>query len=337
LLTPAPQLVVPDRSPDFDHNLVIDVPHHDCRQFALISDIGNRRAEPTMALREGEAEGFVPRSQWTRRGFVVTSLTTGFALSVQPVTAETIQTDAAGLVAGEVKVPVADGSIPAYRAMPDTRGPFPTVLVVQEIFGVHEHIKDICRRLAKLGYFAIAPELYARQGDPATITDIKELVAKIVSKVPDAEVMSDLDATVAYARSTSTADTAKLAVTGFCWGGRITWLYAAHNPELKAAVSWYGPIDRPHTALQPQSPIDLGGQLKCPVLGLYGGADQSIPVADTERMAAACNKAGKSCVFKVYPDAPHGFNADYRPSYRADAAKDGWARMLAWFRQNGVG
>ena len=290
-----------------------------------------------MDIREGELEGFVARSQWSRRGFVVTSLGTGFALSVQPISAETIHTDATGLEAGEVKVPVADGSIPAYRAMPDKGGPFPTVLVVQEIFGVHEHIKDICRRLAKLGYYAIAPALYARQGNPAAISDIRELIDKIVSKVPDAEVMSDLDATVAYAKSTGKADTAKLAVTGFCWGGRITWLYAAHNPDLKAAVAWYGPIDRPRTALQPKYPIDLAGDLKCPVLGLYGAADQSIPVASVEKMEAACKADRKTCEIKIYPEAPHGFNADYRPSYRPEAAKDGWARMLAWFKQYGVG
>jgi carboxymethylenebutenolidase len=289
-----------------------------------------------MGCVEGEAEGFVGRSTWTRRGFVMTSLATGFALSVQPVSAEAIHTDAAGLTAGEVKVPVADGAIPAYRAMPDTGGPFATVLVVQEIFGVHEHIKDICRRLAKLGYFAIAPELYARQGNPAEISDIKELIAKIVSKVPDAEVMSDLDATVAYAKSTGKADTQKLAVTGFCWGGRIVWLYAAHNPDLKAAVAWYGPIDRPRTELQPKYPIDLAGDLKCPVLGLYGGADQSIPVDSVKRMEAACKAAGRTCAVQIYPDAPHGFNADYRPSYRADAARDGWARMLAWFKEHSV-
>jgi carboxymethylenebutenolidase len=290
-----------------------------------------------MDIREGELEGFVARSQWSRRGFVVTSLGTGFALSVQPVSAETIHTDATGLEAGEVKVPVADGSIPAYRAMPDKGGPFPTVLVVQEIFGVHEHIKDICRRLAKLGYYAIAPALYARQGNPATISDIRELIDKIVSKVPDAEVMSDLDATVAYAKSTGKVDTAKLAVTGFCWGGRITWLYAAHNPDLKAAAAWYGPIDRPRTALQPKYPIDLAGDLKCPVLGLYGAADQSIPVASVEKMEAVCKADRKICEIKIYPEAPHGFNADYRSSYRLEAAKDGWATMLAWFKQYGVG
>jgi carboxymethylenebutenolidase len=289
-----------------------------------------------MTLIEGELEGFVPRTQWTRRGFVMTSLATGFALAVEPVSAQVIHTDTKGLLAGEVKIPVADGAIPAYRAMPNQGGPFATVLVVEEIFGVHEHIKDICRRFAKLGYYAIAPELFAREGNPAQFTDIKELITKIVSKAPDAQVMSDLDSAVAYAKSTGKADTAKLAVTGFCWGGRITWLYASHNPQLKAAVAWYGPIDRPRTALQPKYPIDLAADLKCPVLGLYGGADESIPVASVEHMAAACKAAGKTCAIKIYPDTPHGFNADYRPSYRPEAAKDGWARMLAWFKKYGV-
>ncbi len=290
-----------------------------------------------MDLVEPELEGLVPRARWSRRGFVTTSLATGFALSAQPICAQTvITTDATGLTAGEVQVPTKDRAIPAYRAMPERGGPFATVLVVQEIFGVHEHIKDLCRRLAKAGYFAIAPELYARQGNPAAYADIPKLVAEVVSKVPDAQVIADLDATVAYAKSSGKADTAKLAITGFCWGGRPVWLYAAHNPELKAAVAWYGPIDRPRTELQPKYPIDLAADLKCPVLGLYGGADQGIPVESVERMAAACKTAGKICEFKIYPDAPHGFNADYRPSYRAEAAKDGWARMLAWFQQYGV-
>jgi carboxymethylenebutenolidase len=221
--------------------------------------------------------------------------------------------------------------------MPAQGGPFPTVLVVQEVFGVHEHIKDLCRRLAKAGYFAIAPELYARQGNPATVSDTQELIKTIVSKVPDAQVMSDLDSAVAYAKSSGKADTARLAVTGFCWGGRIVWVYAAHNPGLKAAVAWYGPIDRPRSDLQPKYPIDLAAQLKTPVLGLYGAADQGIPVDSVEKMKEACKAAGKTCEIKVYPDTPHGFNADYRPSYRPDAAKDGWAKMLAWFKDHGAG
>ena len=285
---------------------------------------------------ESGLEGLLPRSQWSRRGFVMTSLATGFALSVQPVSADAIHTDATGLDAGEVKIPVADGSIPAYRAMPDKGGPFPTVLVVQEVFGVHEHIKDLVRRFAKLGYFAIAPELYARQGDPSKYTDIPTLISEIVSKVPDSQVMSDLDATEAYAKGTGKADTNKLAITGFCWGGRIVWLYSAHNPALKAATAWYGVIDRPRTELQPKYPIDLAADLKAPVLGLYGAADTGIPVESVERMRAACKAANKTCEIVIYPDTPHGFNADYRPSYRPEAAKDGWAKMLAWFKDHGA-
>jgi carboxymethylenebutenolidase len=283
-----------------------------------------------------ELDVMTPRSSWSRRGFVVTSLATGFALAAGPISAQTITTDTNGLDVAEVKVPTADGEIPAYRAMPASGGPFAAVLVVQEIFGVHEHIKDICRRLAKAGYFAIAPELYARQGDPSQYADIPKLVADIVSKVPDYEVLSDLDATVIYAKDSGKADAARLAITGFCWGGRPVWLYAAHNPSLKAAASWYGPIDRPRTDLQPKYPIDLAADLKCPVLGLYGGQDKGIPVESVERMEAACKTAGKTCEFKVYPDAQHGFNADYRPSYNAEDAKDAWAQMLAWFKKYGV-
>ncbi|HTZ35631.1 MAG TPA: dienelactone hydrolase family protein [Stellaceae bacterium] len=266
----------------------------------------------------------------------MTSLASGFALAAGPVAADMIVTDSNGLDVAEVKIPTADSEMPAYRAMPASGGPFATVLVVQEIFGVHEHIKDLCRRLAKAGYYAVAPELYARQGDPSQYADIPKLVADIVSKVPDYEVLGDLDAAVIYAKGTGKADTKRLGITGFCWGGRPVWLYAAHNPGLKAAVSWYGPIDRPRTELQPKYPIDLAGDLKCPVLGLYGGADQGIPVDSVNRMADACKAAGKTCEFKIYPDAPHAFNADYRPSYRAEAAKDGWSRMLAWFKQYGV-
>jgi carboxymethylenebutenolidase len=282
-----------------------------------------------------ELKVMLPRASWSRRGFVMTSLATGFALSAGPVSAQTITTDSAGLTAGEVKVPVKDGEIPAYRAMPDKGGPFPTVLVVQEVFGVHEHIKDVCRRLAKIGYFAIAPELYARQGDASKYTDIPKLISEIVVKVPTEQVMSDLDATVAYAKSSGKADTAKLAVTGFCWGGFATWMYAAHNPGLKVAVAWYG-SDRKISELQPKNPVDIAGEVKCPVLAFYGGQDQSIPKETIEKRQEACKAAGKTCEFKIYPDAPHGFNADYRPSYRADDAKDAWARMLTWFKQNGV-
>ncbi len=273
----------------------------------------------------------------TRREFAVTTLAAGFALSTRPVAAETITTDAAGLTAGEVKIPVADGTIPAYRAAPDKGGPFPTVLVVQEIFGVHEHIKDICRRLAKLGYLAVAPELYARQGDVSKL-EMQDIVSKVVSKVPDAQVMGDLDATVAWAKKAGNGDTAKLGITGFCWGGRVVWLYAAHNPALKAGVAWYGRLSGAGkaTELQPKYPIDLAGEVKAPVLGLYGEKDAGIPVKDVEAMRAALKTAGKPGEVVVYPDAPHAFHADYRPSYRKEPAEDGWRRLLDWFKKNGV-
>ncbi len=279
-----------------------------------------------------------PKVDLTRRGFVVTSLAAGFALSVRPVSAETITTDAIGLEAGEVKILVADGQIPAYRAMPMGAGPFPVVLVVQEIFGVHEHIKDVCRRFAKLGYLAIAPELYARQGDVSKIADMQELYAKVVSKVPDEQVMGDLDAAVAYAKGTGKGDVARLGVTGFCWGGRIAWLYSAHNPAIKAGVAWYGRLVAPPQAnpLQPKYPIDLVNDLKAPVLGLYGGADQGIPVASVDKMKAALQAAGKPAEIVVYPDTPHAFFADYRKSYTPGPAADGWKKLLAFFKQHGV-
>jgi len=272
----------------------------------------------------------------TRREFVVTMLASGFALATQPVAAETISTDAAGLVAGEIQIPAADRNIPAYRAMPATGKAFPVVLVVQEIFGVHEHIKDVCRRLAKLGYMALAPELYARQGDVSKMADFKEILSTVVAKVPDAQVMSDLDATVAWAKASGMADTAKLGITGFCWGGRIVWLYAAHNPQVKAAAAWYGRLVGSPSELQPKQPIDIAASLKVPVLGLYGGDDQGIPLASVEQMRAALKAAGNPSEIVVYPDTPHAFHADYRPSYRKEPAQDGWKRMQTWFKQHGV-
>jgi carboxymethylenebutenolidase len=254
---------------------------------------------------------------------------------VQPVSAQTITTSSDGLTAGEVKIPATGGDIPGYRAMPDKGGPFPIVLVVQEIFGVHEHIKDVCRRFAELGYFAVAPALYARQGDVSKIADIKDIMP-IVAKVPDAQVMEDLDSTVAWARTTGKANVSHLGVTGFCWGGRIVWLYAAHNPKVSAGVAWYGPLGGQTTDLKPKTAIDLALEIKAPVLGLYAGKDQGIPASDIERMREALKKAGKKGDIIVYPDAQHGFNADYRPSYNAADAQDGWKRLLAWFRENGV-
>ena len=276
------------------------------------------------------------KNQISRRAFVVGSLAAGFALAVTPVSADIITTDSSGLVAGEVKIPVEGGEIPAYRAMPASGGPFPTVLVVHEIFGVHEHIKDICRRLAKLGYFAVAPLLYSREGDVARMSDVKQIISQVVSKVPDKQVASDLDATVAWAKSTGKADTTKLGITGFCWGGRQVWLYAAHNPSIKAGVAWYGPLQMPPSDLRPINPLDLVNQINAPILGLYGGKDMGIPAAQIEQMRAALKAAGKPSDIVIYPDAGHGFNADYRTSYNAAAAKDGWKRMQAWFKEYGV-
>jgi carboxymethylenebutenolidase len=276
------------------------------------------------------------KNRLSRRAFVVGSLAAGFALAVMPVSADTITTDSNGLLAGEVKIPVAGGEIPAYRAMPASGGPFPTVIVVHEIFGVHEHIKDICRRFAKLGYFAVAPLLYSREGDVASMSDVQQIIAKVVGKVPDQQVASDLDATVAWAKSSGKADTTKLGITGFCWGGRQVWLYAAHNPALKAGVAWYGPLQIPPSDLRPKNPLDLVNRINAPVLGLYGGADMGIPVAQVEQLRAALKAAGKPSEIVIYPDAGHGFNADYRPSYNPEAAKDGWKRMQAWFKDHGV-
>ncbi|WP_018261726.1 dienelactone hydrolase family protein [Methylobacterium sp. WSM2598] len=290
-----------------------------------------------MSIFEPDLRSLAGETRPSRRAVMVTSLATGFALAAQPIAAQTaIATDANGLTAGQVKVPTQDGAIPAYRAMPASGGPFPVVLVVQEIFGVHEHIKDVCRRLAKLGFYAVAPELYARQGDVSGMTDIQAIVRDVVAKVPDAQVLGDLDATVAFAKESGQADTARLGITGFCWGGRIVWLYAAHNPALKAGVAWYGRLAGAATPLQPKNPLDLVTALKAPVLGLYGGADPGIPVSTVDQMREACRAAGKTCDLVVYPDTPHAFNADYRPSYRPGPARDGWQRLQAWFRQHGV-
>ena len=271
----------------------------------------------------------------SRRTFARTSLATGFAAAVLPVGADTITTDTAGLEAGEVKIKVKDGEIPAYRAMPSSGKDFPVVLVVQEIFGVHEHIKDVCRRFAKKGYLAIAPDLYVRQGDVSNLTAFPEIL-KIVSKVPDEQVMSDLDSTVIWAKETGKANTEKLGITGFCWGGRVVWLYSAHNRNLKAGAAWYGRLVGMADPLHPKNPIDLVNDLKAPVLGLYGGADNGIPNNTVEQMQKALKEAGKPGEIVLYPETPHGFHADYRPTYRKDHAEDGWKRLLEWFAKNGV-
>ncbi len=282
-----------------------------------------------------DLQSLLAENDVSRRSFVVTALGVGFAAAVQPVTAQTITTDTTGLVAGEVKIPVKDGEIPAYRALPDKGGPFPVVLVIQEIFGVHEHIKDVCRRFAKQGYLAISAELYARQGDVSKITDFSKIISEVVSKVPDSQVMSDLDSAVSWAAKNK-GDIKRLGITGFCWGGRIVWLYAAHNPDLKAGAAWYGRLVGQGTDLQPKNPIDVVPQMKAPVIGLYGGADQGIPLPTIDQMRQALKSAGNPSEIIVYPDAPHGFHADYRPSYRKDNAQDAWKKLLDWFKKYGV-
>jgi carboxymethylenebutenolidase len=280
----------------------------------------------------------VPDAPLSRRGFVVTSIATGFAAAAGPVAAQTvIKTDTAGLDAKEIKITTKDGQIPGYVAMPAQGSNFPIVIVVQEIFGVHEHIQDLCRRLAKVGYLAVAPELNARQGDPRkyTMQEIPKIVSEIFAKIPDAQVMSDLDATAEWAaKNKGNGD--KLAITGFCWGGRVVWLYAAHSSKLKAGVAWYGRIVGTSNPMQPKNPIDLVQDMKAPVLGLYGGKDQGIPNDTVQMMESELKKAGKKAEIVMYPEAPHGFNADFRGTYREADAKDGWKRMLDWFKANGV-
>ena len=271
-----------------------------------------------------------------RREFLVSKLAVGFALAVRPAGAQTITTDTKGLTAGEVQIPMADGKlIPAYRARPSGSGRFPTVLVVQEIFGVHEHIKDLCRRLAKSGYMAVAAEMFARQGDVSKIENVQEIISTVVSKVPDSQVMSDLDSTAAWAaKNSGSAD--RLAITGFCWGGRIVWLYAAHNPKLLAGAAWYGRLEGETTPITPKNPIDYAGVLKAPVIGFYGGKDTGISAESIERMRGTLKVLDDESQINVYPEAQHGFNADYRPSYKKDDAQDAWKKMLAWFKKYGA-
>ncbi|MCJ2027241.1 dienelactone hydrolase family protein [Methylobacterium sp. J-067] len=275
-------------------------------------------------------------SPLSRRGFVMTSLMSGLTLATTRVEAQVIHTDAEGIEAGEVAIPAGDGPMPAYRAVPNGEGPFPIILVVEEIFGVHDYIKDICRRLAKAGYCAVAPELYARQGDLSKMTDVKQIIAEVISKTPDAQWIGDLDATVAWATSAAKGDGQRLGVMGWCRGGRAVWLYDAHRTDLKAAVAWYGPVGGERTAIQPRTAGDVAGEIHAPLLALYGGADTGIPVASVEAARDAAKAAGKSVELVVYPEAPHGFHADYRPSYRKEAAEDGWARALAFFKAHGV-
>lgn len=275
----------------------------------------------------------------TRRTALKAALGVGYAAAALPIMAQTaIKTPADGLTAGEVMIDVNGFQMPAYRAAPAGKTGLPVVLVLSEIFGVHEYIADTARRFAQAGYLAIAPELFVRQGDAQSYGEIAKLIAEVVSKVPDAQVMGDLDAAVKWAAANG-GDTRKLGVTGFCWGGRHVWLYAAHNPSVKAAVAWYGRLVGQASELNPKHPVDVAAGLHGPVLGLYGGADTGIPLDTIDKMKAvlaAGNAAAKASTFVVYPDAPHAFHADYRPSFRKEPAEDGWKRATAWFKQHGV-
>ena len=283
-----------------------------------------------------EFDSLVPDIGFSRRGFLAGAVGAGFALATRPIMAQTaIRTDGAGLLAGAISVPAADGPLAAYRAQPAAGGAFATILVVSEIFGVHEYIADVCRRLAKLGYQAIAPELFARYGDPRQVANVMDILAGIVAKVPDREVFGDLDACAAWAAKNG-GDPARLGITGFCWGGRIAWLYGAHNPKLRAAVAWYGRLDGEVNERTPRHPLDIVAELRAPVLGLYGGKDQGIPPEDIERMRQLIAQAGGKSELVVYPDAPHAFHADYRPTYRQEAAEDGWRRLKEWFGRHGL-
>jgi carboxymethylenebutenolidase len=271
-----------------------------------------------------------------RRGFLKAAIGTGFAAAVLPVEAQTlVQTDTAGLATQDHLIVINGQEVPVYRAQPEGKTNPPVILVISEIFGVHEHIKDVARRFAKQGYMALAPDLFVRAGDAGKVPNIADLMRDIVGKTPDAQVMSDLDTVVTWARQRG-GDTERLGITGFCWGGRITWLYAAHNPKVKAGVAWYGRLVGEPNANSPKHPIDIAANLKAPVLGLYGAKDTGIPLESVERMRAALDKGNSGSAFQVYPNSGHAFHADYRPSYNEADAKDGWRRALEWFRTHGV-
>jgi carboxymethylenebutenolidase len=276
-----------------------------------------------------DIEGMTKAAPLSRREFMTAAA--GYTLAAGPVRAEAIQTDTVGLTAGDAKIPVSGGEMPIYFARPEGVSNPPVILVAMEVFGLHEYIKDVARRLAKLGAFAVAPDYYFRKGvDLTKITDFKELMP-IVNAKPDAELVADLDATVAWAKSEG-GDTSRLGMIGFCRGGRAVWIYAAHSSALKAGVAFYGSLVDPQNPLWPKSPIQLAPEMKAPVLGLYGDADQGIPVSQVEQMKEALKAAGKTAEFKIYPGAPHAFHADYRPSYRKEAAEDAWRKMIEWFK-----
>ena len=284
-------------------------------------------------LQNSDLNSLLPDVQVDRRGFVAACIAAGFAVSAEPVLAQAIKTPMDGLDGGDIKI----GEMPAYYAVPKAGGPRPVVLVAAEIWGLHEHIKDVTRRVAKEGYFAIANEPYYKIGELWKIEDIKQVIAG-ANQLPDDQMFKDLDATVAWAAKNQRAAADKLGITGFCRGGRTVWMYSAHQPKTKAGVAWYGGLSPAQPAIS-QTPVDVVAKLRAPVLGLYGGADQGIPLDQVEKLRAALqsgDKAAKQSQIQVYEGMPHGFNADYRPSYRKEAAEDGWKRMLGWFKQYGV-
>jgi carboxymethylenebutenolidase len=291
-----------------------------------------------------DVQSLRPALNLNRRGFMATTAAStvgiGFAAAVQPIQAQTaIKTDTAGLRSGEINLVGKDGfNFAAYVAAPEGKSNLPVVVVFSEIFGVHEHIADVCRRFAKQGYLAIAPEYFVRAGDAKKQPDMAKLMSDIISQTPDAQVMSDTDIALAWAQANGGSD--KVAVTGFCWGGRITWLYTAHNPKVKAGAAWYGRLVGAPSASFPKHPVELAGALNAPVLGLYGGVDTGIPLNTVEQMETALKAAGTSAAkashIHVYDQSPHAFHADYRPSYRKADAEAGWARTLAFFKANGV-
>jgi carboxymethylenebutenolidase len=283
-------------------------------------------------LKDDNLNSLVPDVQVDRRGFVAACLAAGFAVTAEPLLAQAIKTPMDGLEGGDSKI----GDIPIYYAVPKGKGKRPVVLVVGEIWGNHEHIKDVVRRLAKNGYFAVANEPYFRIGELWKLTDIKEVLVG-ANRLTDEQAFADLDAVVAWAGKNPRANTKKLGITGFCRGGRMVWMYTAHNKNVDAGVSWYGSLN-PALPAQPLTPIDVADKIDRPVLGLYGGADQGIPLERVEMMRAGLKAFGndKKSQIHVYEGMPHAFNADYRPSYRKEAADDGWKRMLAWFKKYGV-
>ncbi len=297
----------------------------------------NDRADSITGFNNPDMDSLITEVKFTRRSFIASSIATGFALSAGPAVAQTaIITAADGLETGSAQIPVAGGNIPTYFAAPKKAGKYATILVVPEIFGMHEYQRDICRRLAKAGYYAITMDPFFRSGDLSKIADIKEVIGK-ANALEDKIMLADLDAVVAFLGKQPKVNAKKLGITGMCRGGRTVWMYAAHSKQVKAGVSWYGGLN-PMPPAMPLTPMDVADQLSAPVLGLYGGADSGIPQTMVDRMNAGLLAFGKDkqSMIHVYPDMPHAFHADYRPSYRKEAAEDGWKRMLAWFKKHGV-